>query len=185
MTQPFIGQISMFANNFAPRAYAFCNGQLLPIAQNQALFALIGTYYGGNGQTNFGLPNLQGRTPIHFGNGAGLQSRQMSETGGTNTITLTTANLPQHTHSLTVSAAQGTLPAPVAGAVPASPRPASGSGTGSFYAVPGAGPANLTQTAMAPSTIANSGGGQPIDHRMPSLAVNFCIALQGIFPSRN
>ncbi len=172
MSQPFIGEIKMFGGNYAPRQYAFCNGQLLSIQQNTALFSILGTTFGGNGTTNFGMPNLQGRAPMHWGNGSGLTPRSVGETGGFATVTLLPTQLPAHSHSVTVAKAiEATADRTNAsGNIIAQP-------TDSSYAT---GASNAT---MSPTT--SAGGGQPHNNMQPYLAVNFIIALQGIFPSRN
>lgn len=165
MAEPFIAEIRMMSFNFAPKGWALCNGQLLPINQNQALFSLLGTTYGGNGQINFALPNLQGRTPIHVGN-----SHTLGEVAGTPTVTLTTANLPQHVHSATATTTGGTVATP----------------NNNLLASYLNGYAPLaTPTVLAPGSISSIGGSQAHENRQPFLTINFCIALQGIFPSRN
>ena len=170
---PFLGMIVLFGFNFAPIGWAFCNGQLLPINQNQALFALLGTTYGGNGTVNFALPNLQGRVPIHFGQGAGLSSYLLGQAGGVESATLLINNMPAHNHTLNaVSDPGGT-------SVPA----------GAFHANTGALDPDYktsgTLVAMNTAAIANNGGNQPFSIIQPYLAGNYCIALQGVFPSRN
>ncbi|HWF49166.1 MAG TPA: tail fiber protein [Solirubrobacteraceae bacterium] len=172
MSEPFLGEIRMFGFNFAPQGWAFCNGQTLPIAQNTALFALLGTQYGGNGQTTFALPNLQSRVAIHQGTGVGLSNYQMGETGGVESVTLISQQMPAHSHPVNVSGAPGTATRPD-GAVPAR-------ATVDIYA-----PAPDGTTPMNAGMIGNTGGSQPHTNIQPYLAVNFCIALQGIFPSRN
>lgn len=167
MATPFIAQIQMFSFGFAPRFWAQCNGQLLPINQNQALFSLIGTLYGGNGTTNFALPNLQGRTPLHFGQGSGLSLRTLGEVGGQESVTLSQTQLPIHTHTVAANSAAPTVATP-AGNLWAQ---------GSYSASAG--------SAMASGDIGNAGSSQPHPNQSPYLVVNFCIALSGIFPSRN
>jgi microcystin-dependent protein len=171
---PFIAEIKLFAGNFAPRDYAMCNGQLLPISQNQALFSLIGTMYGGNGTTTFGLPDLRGRVPIHQGQGPGLTNRVLGEMGGSETVTLTANELPPHTHNLQANTGPGTSVAPVNGAVLAA-----STARDKVYgtAVPNA--------VMSAQSIGPAGSGLPHANMQPYLAVNFIIAIQGIFPSRN
>lgn len=169
MSEPFIGQISIFAFNFAPRGWAFCNGQILPIAQNTALFSLLGTTYGGNGQTTFALPNLQSRVPVHFGQGPGLSSYDLGQVAGTENVTLNTSQLPSHSHLTAVNNGGATATRPN-GSVPA------GSGA---YAAAGDG------SAFNPAFIQNTGGSQPFGILPPYLALSFCIALEGIYPSRN
>lgn len=179
MSQNFIGEIRMFGGNFAPRDWAFCNGQLLSIAQYQALFTLIGTTYGGNGTTTFALPNLQSRIAVGEGAGPGLTPRQIGQVGGTETVTLTQAQMPAHNHMVVATTAAGNLTGPGGTALVAAPG-----GTGAaLYVVPGAVP--ITTVALSPSSIGTAGGNQPHDNHMPSLCVSFIIALGGIFPSRN
>ena len=169
MSEPFLGQITLFAGTFAPRGWAFCAGQLLAIAQNTALFSILGVTYGGNGQTTFGLPDLRGRVPVGPGQGPGLSNIVPGQTGGSEMTHLTVDQLPPHFHlaGATQAAASSTRPA---GAVP--------SAGGSYAATPDG-------SAMNPGFIAPTGGGQPFDTRQPYLGVNFIIALEGIFPSRN
>jgi microcystin-dependent protein len=169
VSDPFVGQISLIGFTFAPKGFAECNGQLLPINQNQALFALLGTMYGGNGQTTFALPNLQGRTPVHRGNITQGQS------AGEDIHTLNANEVPSHTHNLMGSTNPATSTTP-AGNVLAAKAAVKGT---SIYS---AGPA--TQP-LAPTAVANSGGGQAHSNLQPMLAILFVIALQGIFPSRN
>ncbi len=170
--EPFIGEIAMFAGNFAPRNWAFCDGQLLPIAQYQALFSLLGTTYGGDGQTTFALPDLRGRFPLHPGSGSGLTPRSLGETGGAEAVALTIASMPSHTHAANASTGEGAFDTPqdaVHG------RPASGIPQ---YAT---GP----NTAMAGDAIGTTGGDRTHNNMPPYLGINFIIALQGVFPSRN
>ncbi len=169
---PFIGTIMMFGGNFAIRDWAFCNGQLLPIAQNTALFSILGTTYGGNGQTTFALPDLRGRAPIHWGQGSGLSGITLGQVGGTESVTLLTNNLPAHNHAMTGSTLAGNSSVPT-GAVPAN----SGALDKEYSTE------LSSNVAMAPTGAA--GGGQPFGSRNPYLAVTFLIALFGIFPSRN
>jgi microcystin-dependent protein len=165
MSDPYIGEIKIVAFNFPPRGWAMCNGQLLPINQNQALFSILGTMYGGNGVTNFALPNLQGRMPVHQGNGITVGS-----TGGEAAHTLTTNELPSHPHP---AVAQSTPSTP--GVSPA----------GALWATA---PANAfapnRDVGMSPAAIANAGGSQPHENQAPYLVLNFAVALVGIFPSR-
>jgi len=182
-TEPFIGEVKPFGFNFNPRGYAFCQGQLLSIAQNTALFSLLGTTYGGNGQTTFGLPDFQGRIPLGMGQGPGLPNYDWGQTGGASTMTLATANLPAHTHGLTVSAAlpvhggQGTLDNPVTN-VPA------GSAAEENYSPPAAANASLGG-GTANLTAQQAGTGQPFNKMPPYLTLNLCIALVGVFPARS
>lgn len=171
MAEPFLSEIRIFSFNFPPKGWAFCNGQLLPINQNQALFSLLGTTYGGNGQTNFALPNLQGQVPIHTGNG-----HTLGERAGSSSVTVTQQQLPQHIHFLqaTTNAYDAT-----SGAIPDNTSFFGKTSPSELYT----GPQNLV--AMAPGTVTSVGGSQPHNNMMPYLVLNFCIALQGIFPSRN
>jgi microcystin-dependent protein len=166
---PFIGEIKLCAFGYAPRGWAQCNGQIMAIAQNQALFSLLGTVYGGNGQNTFGLPDLQGRVALHAGTGFAA-----GQTGGEQGHTLTQGEIPAHTHqafSTNLSAGAGTTPS---GTLLNSPPE-------KLYTAPT--PANLV--SLGPTTLANAGGSQAHENRQPYTVVNFCIALQGIFPSRN
>lgn len=173
MDNPFIGTVMLFGGNFPPRGFLFCNGQTMSIAQNTALFALLGTTYGGNGQTTFALPDLRGRVPIHFGQGPGLSNFNLGEVGGAETVTLLSTEMPQHTHTVNVNTGNGTTNNP----------------TGNFFAATPAflqytnGAAN--NTSFIPNSIGNAGGSQPHNNLQPYLAINYCIAIEGIFPSRN
>ena len=180
MAEPFLSELRLMSFSFPPRGWALCNGQLLPINQNQALFSLLGTTYGGNGQTTFALPNLQGRVPIHTGNG-----HTLGEAAGASTVTLTQQQMPQHTHTLSAQT-EVMLPTTVTqnptGKVFAAPRvglQGGGNGPVQLYA-----PAN-NLTALNAQSSGNAGGSQPHNNMMPYLALNWCIALQGIFPSQN
>jgi microcystin-dependent protein len=173
MSEPFIAEIRIFAGNFAPRGWAFCNGQLLPISQNTALFSLIGTTYGGNGQTTTALPDLEGRAVMHPGQGPGLTPRSLGERGGVETVTLTEAQMPLHQHDLNVS---------VRGANendPAGDNQLGGSSGANLYGPPQS-MVELNEQAVGPS-----GQSQAHNNMQPSLAMNFIIALQGLYPSRN
>jgi microcystin-dependent protein len=182
MAEPFIGEIRMFGGNFAPRGWAFCNGQLLSIAQNTALFSLLGTTYGGNGQTTFGLPNLQGRFPMHWGNGAGLTPRQIGEISGTESETLNLSQIPAHAH-----AASGT---PRAVAAKGNSNMAQGNvwskdaGVQSATYSSGAPDTNMRADAVLVA-VQPAGGSQPHNNVPPFQCVSFIIALEGIFPSRS
>jgi len=167
MSQPFLSEIKIMSFGFAPQGWAQCNGQLLPINQNQALFSLLGTTYGGDGRVNFALPNLRGQTPLHFGN-----SFTLGQTGGQVAHTLTISEMPQHLHFL--NGASDNADAPVAGGN------LLGGNVNNLYQPP-----DNNLTSLLPATIANAGGSQPHENRQPFLALNFCIALQGIFPSQN
>jgi microcystin-dependent protein len=171
MAEPFIGEVKIFAGNFAPRGYALCNGQLLPIAQNTALFSILGTTYGGNGQTTFALPNLQGKAPLHAGQGPGLSPYALGQTAGEVAHTLTSSEVPAHNHALRgSSAATGGTPSPTVVLAATSGAKVYRSAT------------NLVP--MATGLNANLGG-LPHENRQPCLALNFIIAMQGVFPSRN
>jgi microcystin-dependent protein len=174
MSEPFLGQIILVPYNFAPRGWAFCNGQILPISQNTALFSLLGTTFGGNGQTTFALPDLRGRIPIGAGQGPGLQNYDLGQVGGSETQTLTIAEMPLHTH--VVEALNDTINAssPTNNFLATGPR-----GT-NLYA-----PQSTNTTTMSPLMILPAGGNQPFDIRDPYLTLNYCIALEGIFPSRD
>jgi microcystin-dependent protein len=175
MTVPYLGQIQPFSFNFPPKGWAFCNGQLLPINQNQALFSLLGTTYGGNGVTNFALPNLQGSVPMHFG--AGFVQGQV---GGEATVTLNTNELPAHSHSFSGTSSAANVKLPVTNSALAQSTTSAGVTPGdSFYAPPG------TMVALNANTVAAVGGSQPHTNLQPFLVISWCIALQGIFPSRN
>jgi microcystin-dependent protein len=172
MAEPFIGEIKMFAGNFAPQGFAFCDGQLLAISQNEALFSLLGTIYGGDGQTAFALPDLRGRIPVHMGNGPGLSLRMIGSKGGNETVTLTAANLPSHAHGFAGSADAADSKNPKQ-RVPAVAAEA-------VY-----GPAGDPPASMGPSALEPTGGGQPHPNMQPFQCLNFIIALFGIYPSRN
>ena len=165
MSTPFMGELKLMSFNFAPKGWAQCNGQLLPINQNQPLFALLGTMYGGDGRVNFALPDLRGRVPIHVGNGF-----TQGQAGGQEAHTLTQQEMPQHLHFLMGTSLDANTPNP-SGALFA--------GSNNAYAPPG------PLTTLHPSDVTNAGGSQPHENRQPSLVLNWCIALQGIFPSRN
>ncbi len=171
---PFLGEIKIMAFNFPPKGWAFCNGQLLPINQNQAVFSLLGTVYGGDGRVNFGLPNLQGKVPISFGNGI-----VQGQTAGEYAHTVTISELPTHTHGMlgTAATANAALPGPGVSL-------AQGHATGTGQpAVTTFGTGN-SDRAFAANAITNTGGSQPHNNTQPLLVLNFCIALQGIFPSQ-
>ena len=165
MSEPFLSEIKIVSFNFPPKGWALCNGQLLPINQNQPLFALLGTTYGGNGQTTFALPNLQGKVPIHEGNG-----HTLGEAAGSTSVTVNIQQLPTHMHALLASPTNADIP----------------TGGGNYFGV-----ANNAYTtaasllAISPATVSNVGGSQPHNNMMPYLVLNFIIALQGIFPSHN
>ncbi|HSM88282.1 MAG TPA: tail fiber protein [Candidatus Limnocylindrales bacterium] len=167
MAEPFLAEVRIFSFNFPPKGWAFCNGQVLPISQNQALFSILGTTYGGDGRTNFALPNLQGRVPVHTGNGINL-----GQPGGEAAHTLSISEMPAHNHPVVGSSSVGSA----------------GPG-GSLWATDntGANPygAGSVNTVMNPASVGQSGGSQAHENMSPYLVLNFCIALQGIFPSRS
>jgi microcystin-dependent protein len=178
MSEPFIGQIVLFAGNFEPKGWAFCNGQLLSIAQNTALFAILGTTYGGNGQTTFALPDLRGRVPIHFGQGPGLSNYNLGQIGGTENVTLTTNQIPSHNHPAT-STLSGTN-APATAAQPEGLQLAQGRQT----AYGSGAPVTMNPTSVT-TTVGAAGGNQPHPNLQPYTTLSYIIALVGIFPSRN
>jgi len=170
MSEPFVAEIRIFAGNFAPRGWAFCNGQLLPVSQNTALFSLIGTTYGGDGRSTTALPNMEGKAPMHPGRGPGLTARRLGQRGGVESVTLTEAQLPNHNHSMAVSTEDGERRDPNNGYF--------GRGNAIY-----ADAANLG--AMAPQSLSNSGGSQAHNNMQPYLTMNFIIALVGLYPSRS
>ncbi|WP_224371934.1 phage tail protein [Hyalangium versicolor] len=176
MSEPFVGEIRLFSGNFAPRGWAFCEGQLLSIAQNQALFAILGTTYGGNGQTTFALPDLRGRYPMQPGQGPGLSPRTLGEQGGVETVTLVANQMPAHNHSLAANGAQGDQFSPQ-GTVPAVIIDSTGQPVNAY--------SNTANATMAAQAMSLAGGSQPHNNMSPFLCINFIIALQGVFPSRN
>ena len=169
---PFIGEIIMFGGNFAPRGWSLCDGQLLPISQWSALFSILGTTYGGDGRTTFGLPGMRGRVPVHAGNGPGLSNYNLGARGGAETITLTTAQMPSHNHLERLGGS---------GASPAGSGSLIGNITGATLLFNG----TASVDTLASNAIANTGGGQPHENRQPYIAINFIIALQGTYPSRS
>lgn len=170
---PFVAEIRIFAGNFAPRGWAFCNGQLLPISQNTALFSLLGTTYGGDGRVTFALPDLQGRAPMHPGQGPGLSFHNLGEQGGAETNTLSSAGIPSHVHGTAFNATSGP-------ATTSDPQNNLHARTAeNIYGSRG------TSVDMAPGSVGLSGGSQPHNNMQPYLSLNFIIALQGIFPPRS
>jgi microcystin-dependent protein len=166
MSEPFLSEIKIMSFNFPPKGWALCNGQLLPINQNQPLFALLGTTYGGNGQTNFALPNLRGQVPIHMGNG-----HTLGEAAGSTSVTINQQTMPTHLHPAQGTSTTGTLNVTTANLLGVSQAP--------IYGQP------QSLTPINPASVTSIGGSQPHNNMMPYLVLNFCIALQGIFPSRN
>ncbi len=170
MSEPFLAEVRIVAFNFAPRGWAFCDGQILPISQNQSLYSLLGTTYGGDGRTSFALPDLRGRVPIHVGSSNGSVHTE-GQKGGEETHTLNQAEMPQHTHTARASSTPGDAPLAAGHVLADNPV--------QLYANPG----NLVE--LRSGTTANAGGGQAHNNMQPTLVLNFCIALQGLFPSRN
>lgn len=188
MSDPFLGEIKLVGFNFAPVGWALCNGQILPISQNTALFSLLGTTYGGNGQTTFALPNFQSRVPVHQGQGAGLSPYVMGEQAGTETVTLTTQQIPAHTHGLTEANAKAVVLVRSDAANASVPNGAFLGGANIYVTGQSAANAALNAASMkfgAGAVTEITGGSQPHPIIQPYLCVNFIIALQGIFPSRN
>ncbi len=173
MADPFVAEIRIFPFNFAPKGWAFCDGQLLPLSQNTALFSLLGTTYGGDGKSTFALPDLQGNAPMHPGQGKGLSLYDLGQMGGSTDVTLLTSEIPMHTHTLQAFATPADLKEPQAGAV------LTRSNNGAVYNTT---ISNLVQ--MAPQALTPAGGSLPHNNMMPYLTLNFCIALQGVFPPR-
>jgi microcystin-dependent protein len=175
MADPFVAEIRPFAFNFAPKGWAFCDGQIMPISQNTALFSLLGTTYGGDGKSNFALPNLQGTALMHPGQGPGLSLHDLGETGGSETVSLLESEIPSHTH--TMRAHDGD---PADAQSPSANTSLAQSAQGSAYQSNST--ANLV--ALSDQTLAPAGGDQPHNNMQPYLTVNFCIALQGVYPPR-
>lgn len=167
--EPFIGQIMMFGGNFAPRGWAFCDGQLLPISQYSALFSILGTTYGGDGVSTFGLPDLRGRAPMHAGTGPGLSPRPLGQRGGAEHVSLTSSQMPPHSHSLNGLGSAADNDNPANGALARS----------EIYA------AGTPNRPMADGSVGSAGGGQPVSVESPYGVVNFCIALEGLYPPRS
>jgi len=171
---PFVAEIRIFPFNFAPKGWAFCDGQILPLSQNTALFSLLGTTYGGDGKSNFALPDMQGNAPMHPGQGPGLSLHDLGETGGSETVSLLESEIPSHSHTTMAFASVGNRTTPAGNAISRV--------TGSTPFVPGSPtPALVT---MSDSSIAPAGGDQPHNNMQPYLTLNFCIALQGVYPPR-
>jgi microcystin-dependent protein len=181
MTDQYLGEVRMFGGNFAPQGWALCSGQLLSIAQNSALFALLGTTYGGDGQSTFGLPDLRGRVPMHQGTGQGLSPRVIGEISGVETVTIVSATMPAHAHGVTATTAVGSLTGPGPTALPGTPT--GGSAVNTFYVTTGT--SSLVPAPMAATSISVTGQTGPHDNMMPFLCTNFIISLVGIFPTRN
>jgi microcystin-dependent protein len=169
---PFVAEIRIFPFNFPPKGWAYCDGQLLPISQNTALFSLLGTTYGGNGKSNFGLPDLQGRAPMHPDQGPGLSLHDLGETGGSETVTLLESEIPSHRHVLQSGGLNSQVITPNNNVITGRGNPTP------IYTT------SATLVPMAVEAIASSGGDQPHNNMMPYLTFNFCIAMQGVFPPR-
>ncbi|MGH8564414.1 MAG: phage tail protein [Gammaproteobacteria bacterium] len=176
MADPFVAEIRIFPFNFAPRGWAWCDGQLMPLSQNTALFSLLGTTYGGNGKSNFALPDLQGRAPMHPGQGPGLSLHDLGETGGSETVTLLESEIPAHSHGLLAATAPGNNRNPAGNVL------ARATG-GNVYLAPVL-PAGTPLVSMSDQALAPAGGDQPHNNLQPYLTFYFCIALQGVFPPR-
>lgn len=176
MADPYIGEIKMFAGNFAPRFYALCDGQLLSITQNTALFSILGTTYGGDGRVTFALPDLQNRAAMHEGQGPGLTPRSLGESSGESAVTLITAEMPLHNHQMQCSSDEGNTADPNGATFGLGLR-----GDPAFYAAA----SSFAAAAMAPQALGLTGGSQPHNNLQPYLCVTFIIALQGVFPARN
>jgi microcystin-dependent protein len=174
MADPFVAEIRIFPFNFAPKGWAFCNGQLLPLSQNTALFSLLGTTYGGDGKSTFALPNVQGRAPMHPGQGPGLSLHDLGEMGGSETVSLLESEIPSHSHSLMATTQSGNQATPVANSI--------ARGVTGF--TPYLPPAGAPLVAMSDNSLAPAGGDQPHNNMQPYLTLSFCIALQGVFPPR-
>jgi microcystin-dependent protein len=170
MADPFVAEIRIFPFNFAPRGWAWCDGQLMPLSQNTALFSLLGTTYGGDGKSNFALPDLQGRAPMHPGQGPGLSLHDLGESGGSETVTLLESEIPAHSHTLRGSSLISDSPTPAGNTLARFPN-AYQTSTGGLV-------------SMAAESLAPAGGDQPHNNLMPYLTFYFCIALQGVFPPR-
>jgi microcystin-dependent protein len=175
MANPFLAEIRIFTGNFAPTGWATCDGQLMPISQNTALFSLLGIYYGGDGKSTFGLPNMQGCAPMQAGQGAGLTLRNVGDTGGEQTVTLQQTEMPGHTHTAQVSAGTDHLASPVGNAWGTGQR-----GMGNTYAASGG-----NNVQMNPFALSIAGGNLPHNNMPPYLGLTFIIAQQGVFPSRS
>ncbi|KAA3615342.1 MAG: phage tail protein [Calditrichaeota bacterium] len=173
--EPFIGEIKMFGGNFAPRGYAFCDGQLLPISQYSALFSILGTTYGGDGRTTFGLPDLRGRAPIHEGNGPGLSDRRLGQKGGQENVVLNITQIPSHTHTAQLNADS---------TVATSDKPESGLLARNAGSTPQYGDTVNTALNSAAVKVSNTGGNGAHPNMQPFITINYIIALEGIYPSR-
>ena len=173
MADPFVAEIRIFPFNFAPKGWAFCDGQLLPLSQNTALFSLLGTTYGGNGKSNFALPDLQGRAPMHPGQGPGLSLHDLGETGGSETVSLLESEIPAHSHTLQALSVPADMATPEGGAL-----------ARVLGATPYTAPAGAALGSLSPMALTTAGGSAPHNNMQPYLTLYFCIAMQGVFPPR-
>jgi microcystin-dependent protein len=171
---PFVAEIRIFPFNFAPKGWAFCDGQILPLSQNTALFSLLGTTYGGDGKSNFALPNMQGNVPMHPGQGPGLSLHDLGETGGSDTVTLLESEIPAHSHTMMAAPNVALIKLPSATVAMARSKNAT-----AYQDTPG-----NTIVALNDNVVAPAGGDQPHNNLQPYLTLNFCIALQGVYPPR-
>ncbi|MCW3849576.1 tail fiber protein [Sphingomonas sp. LB-2] len=185
MSNPFLGEIRIFAGNFNPRGWAYCAGQLLPISQNDALYALLGTTFGGDGQVTFGLPDLRGRVVIGQGTGPGLSGYVVGQMAGTESVTLLTTQMPAHNHTMQAYNIDATAATPGPGLAPANPLDAISGQSSLFYLNTDVINPPPNQPVLAADTIQPAGGNQPHNNQAPSLVLNYIIALEGVFPSRN
>lgn len=172
MADPFVAEIRIFPFNFPPKGWAFCDGQLLPLSQNTALFSLLGTTYGGNGKSNFALPDMQGNAPMHPGQGPGLSLHDLGEIGGSETVTLLESEIPSHSHGMMAATTAANSKSPAGNVLSRA--------TANVYMPPAGNPL----VSMSPNALAPAGGDQSHNNMMPYITLNFCIALQGIFPPR-
>jgi microcystin-dependent protein len=173
VSNPFVAEIRIFPFNFAPKGWAFCDGQIIPLSQNTALFSLLGTTYGGDGKTNFALPDMQGNSPMHWGQGSGLSIHDLGEVGGEQSVTLLDSEMPSHPHALQADPRPANLDNP-------SPLNALARSSPDIYKQP----TGATTVQLSSSTVAPAGGDQPHNNMQPFLTLNFCIALQGVYPPR-
>jgi microcystin-dependent protein len=181
MSQPYVGQIIMFGGSFAPAGWMMCQGQTVPISENETLFQLIGTTYGGDGQETFQLPNLAGRVPIHLGQGGGLSNYVIGQSAGVESVTLTTQQIPQHQHFVLADNVAGTASVPTTATIMSDQSVESGNNTPNLYAPYAA----ATAVTLPAATLAQTGGSQPHENIQPILTVTYVIALFGVFPSPN
>jgi microcystin-dependent protein len=184
MANPFVAEIRLFACNFAHTGWALCAGQLLPISQNTALFSLLGTFYGGDGKSTFALPNLQGMVPIGQGQGPGLTDRFIGEIDGESSVTLTNVQMPLHSHTMNATATPGTATSSTNGQLAMASAGGSKTSAGSNVNFYSSSPGKAT-TFLSPGAIQAAGQSQPHNNMMPYVGLNYCIALQGVFPARN